>query len=1097
MVCTSLESAHAAVVDLVNDFAASEAHYLSSGYSEAQARVSFIDKLWMALGWDVHHEHQKNPYAQEVKVEDPQKIAGSQRRADYAFHTAPNFRDARFFCEAKKPHRQLKTNSDAAFQTIRYGWSAGTPLGVLTDFEELHILDCRAKPDIDTALSRTIRVFHYKDWLDPQKFAELYYLFSREAFRDGGFDACVSKLPRPKKVGQQPGAPRTGSQPVDAAFLADLEGYRETLAKLLKAADQTLDGDALTELVQRILDRLVFLRFLEDKLIETEIQVQHFSRTAGGHSWAKFLAASRKLDARYNGIVFKQHPILDDPQRLPVDDARFADLCEELSHTKSPYDFNYIPIHILGSIYERFLGKVIVTTDQRARVEEKPEVRKAGGVYYTPEYIVRYICEQTVGRLIEGKSPAQIAKMRFADIACGSGSFLLGVYDLLIRTHGLWYNAHPAEALKENIAQPGKGHQRRKEFIPAVIERGGVLQLTLEKKREILLNNIFGVDLDYQACEVAQLSLYLKLLEDETTASAHQHYLDFHEALLPSLTKNVVCGNSLIGLDLIFSELKLTDREELKLRPMDFESVFPHIFPATLTRQSSAVEETPDGGYIEFGPGEPTRDIVHYSQKIGEKHRKRAVKPRAVPVVEPHGAGFDAIVGNPPYVRQESLPPAVKQYLETHYDSYESTADLYTYFMERCVAELLRPGGRFAYIVSSSFLRTTYGRELRWTLKLHAAVEQIVDFGGLPVFAEAKDTYVCIPVLCKGPQPPEVTIARIDTLKFDDLADEVAKRSYRIPHERLNREAWSLDTNANAAAFAKIMSVGVPLGKYVGAEFFRGILTGLNEAFELSRSQRDTLAKHRPSAPLLKAFVGGSEIKRYRLASEDRHLIVIPTGWTREQMQADGSDAPRSERAAWDWFVAKHPGLAAHLAEFETACRKRQDKGEYWWELRACDYYQHLAAPKLVFPDICKGPRFTVDRSGTYLANTAYCLGVDDLYLLGVLNSRLFWFTIARLSIPFGIRAGEFRYRLIYQYMEKVPIRTLDLTKPGEKKQHDRMVQFVEAMLSIQQQLAAAANETERAHCESKAAGLDRQIDELTYDLYGLTEEERALVQAS
>jgi len=293
------------------------------------------------------------------------------------------------------------------------------------------------------------------------------------------------------------------------------------------------------------------------------------------------------------------------------------------------------------------------------------------------------------------------------------------------------------------------------------------------------------------------------------------------------------------------------------------------------------------------------------------------------------------------------------------------------------------------------------------------------------------------------------------------------------------------------------MKVGVPLGKYVGDEFFRGILTGLNEAFELSRAQRDVLAAHLPSAPLLKPFAGGSEIKRYRLTSQDRHLIVIPTGWTREQMQADGSGAPRSERAAWDWFAAKHPGIAAHLAAFETACRKRQDKGEYWWELRACDYYQHLAAPKLIFPDICKGPRFMVDRSGTYLANTAYCLGVDDLYLLGVLNSRLFWFTIARLSIPFGIRAGEYRYRLIYQYMEKVPIRTLDLTKPDEKKQHDRMVQLVEAMLSIQEQLATATNETDRAHYESKAAGLDRQIDALTCDLYGLTPEERALIASA
>ena len=160
MLCHTLATAHAAVCQLVHDFAANEAYYLSPGYPEAQARISFIDKLWQALGWDVAHENQKNPFQQEVKVEDPQKIGGHSRRADYAFHTHPNFRDARFFCEAKKPSVQLKTDADAAFQTLRYGWNAGTPLAVLTDFEQLHILDCRAKPNVDTALSRSIINLH-------------------------------------------------------------------------------------------------------------------------------------------------------------------------------------------------------------------------------------------------------------------------------------------------------------------------------------------------------------------------------------------------------------------------------------------------------------------------------------------------------------------------------------------------------------------------------------------------------------------------------------------------------------------------------------------------------------------------------------------------------------------------------------------------------------------------------------------------------------------------------------------------------------------------------------------------------------------------
>jgi hypothetical protein len=172
-------------------------------------------------------------------------------------------------------------------------------------------------------------------------------------------------------------------------------------------------------------------------------------------------------------------------------------------------------------------------------VEEKPEVRNAGGVFYTPEYIVRYIVENTVGKLIEGKTPAQIAEMRFADIACGSGSFLLGVYDLLLRYHTKFYNENPGKAKKGDV-----------------MPREGGLHLSLQKKREILVNNIYGVDIDNQAVEVAQLSLYLKLLQDETPGSARQYFLDFEQqALLPTLNKNIACGNSLIGRDVIADDL--------------------------------------------------------------------------------------------------------------------------------------------------------------------------------------------------------------------------------------------------------------------------------------------------------------------------------------------------------------------------------------------------------------------------------------------------------------------------------------------------------------------------------------------------------------
>ena len=469
---TSFGEAWEKIADLSATFKANEARYISPSYQEAEARKDFIDKFFIALGWDVNHDQQTNPYEQEVKVE-PSVSAAGQRRADYAFHLAPNYHDVRFFVEAKKLHGDIAT-ADNYFQTIRYGWNTQTPLAALTDFKQFHVLDCRYRPDIATALHCHVAKYHYGEYSDRKKFAEIYWLFSHEAVADGSLEKRAKELAKPRGKAVQRGLFPDGYQSIDESFLNELDEYRTALARTFKAKDSSLDSDTLTELTQRTLDRLVFLRFLEDKGIEPQRLVDRFGDN--GTAWEDFIAASRRLDGIYNGVVFKHHALLD-AANFRVDDAVFADICENLAHVNSPYDFNAIPIHILGSIYERFLGNVIIATDKRVQVQPKPEVRKAGGVYYTPEYIVRYIVENTIGKLIAGKAPDQIAAMRFADIACGSGSFLLGVFDLLLTYHGQYYNDNPKKARKGDC-----------------IIHDGKLYLSLRKKRDILLNNIYGVD---------------------------------------------------------------------------------------------------------------------------------------------------------------------------------------------------------------------------------------------------------------------------------------------------------------------------------------------------------------------------------------------------------------------------------------------------------------------------------------------------------------------------------------------------------------------------------------------------------------------------
>jgi adenine-specific DNA-methyltransferase len=726
-----MKQAFETIKQLVEDFKNNEKFYLSDKYQESQARQDFIDKFFAALGWDVTHERQKNPYEQEVKIENKVSTQGSQRRADYAFFIAPNFRDVKFYAEAKKPAKNLK---DAAFyhQTIRYGWNSGTSIAILTDFEEFHILDCRYKPDVDDALNRKLEYFHYSEYADEEKFKKIFYLFSRETVANGSLEKYAATLPKPRGGGPrgkaiQRGLFKGGYQPVDEAFLEELDTYRETLAKAFKKENPDLGSEELTEAVQRTIDRLVFIRFLEDKQIEDPQMINY---SEANSAWKKFSAHCRALEPKYNGLVFKKHRVLDDSGFVPPDDNTFADICNELADPSSPYDFDKIPISILGSIYERFLGKVVHATDKRVKVEEKPEVRKAGGVYYTPQYIVRYIVKETVGKLLyatptvstknveptppyqggetqdkisspqrgevsrrdrgvdnldslQGKSPEEIAKMSFADIACGSGSFLIEVYSVLLEYHERYYAAHPEAAKKGDLST-----------------RDGKQVLSLKKRQEILVNNIYGVDIDFQATEVTQLSLYLKLLEEATLNDAVQFSL-LKEKLLPDLKNNIICGNSLIGTDIFDGEL------------------FAHNISSPSSRKQH--------GTLENAQGEVSR------RDEGVEKLKPMNFEDAFPTVMKRG-GFDAVVGNPPYGVEFNI--AERKYFQKTYNADKSGKESYVLFIERAVTLLIN-NGKASYIVPSAWLGSVRFKELREFL-LDQTIQQLIV---LP-FDVFKDAYI-------------------------------------------------------------------------------------------------------------------------------------------------------------------------------------------------------------------------------------------------------------------------------------------------------------------------------------------------------------------
>jgi hypothetical protein len=1002
-VATSLDEGFQAVQVLVKDFHAGTAHFLSPEYQEAAVRKDYIDKFFVALGWDVDHDIQRNPFEQEVKLENRVTVGGAQRRADYAFFIAPNFRDPRFLVEAKKPAGGLAT-ADNYFQTTRYGWHKQNLLAGLTDFLELHLLDCRYKPNIDTALQRCVRKYHYTDYADAEKFAEIYWLLSREAVASNSLDKLATSLPQPKKTAKQHRLFTGGYQGLDESFLQELDEHRLALARAFKSQNHDLDSGTLTELTQRTLDRLVFMRFLEDKLIEPEHFVPRFGQH--GPAWYDFVAESRRLDTIYDGIVFKRHDILDAPG-FPVDNHAFLLICEALCHLNSLYDFNEIPIHILGSIYERFLANVIVATGKRVRIEPKPEVRKAGGVFYTPDYVVRYIVEETVGKLIEGKTPAQIARMRFADIACGSGSFLLAVFDLLLRHHTRYYNGNPTKARKGDC-----------------ILRDGVLHLSLEKRRDILLNNIYGVDIDPQAVEVTQLSLDLKLLEEETLASARSYQRLMHAALLPPLNQNIVCGNSLIEQDILHGKLFAAD-EERRLNPMSFRGRFPEAVAA---------------------------------------------------------GGFDAIVGNPPYIRMEALTE-IKDYLKSHYASHAERADLYAYFIERAHT-LLKPGGRFGMIVSNKFLRANYGKQLREFLTANAAVERIVDLAGLPVFPGA--TVRTILLLTSRAAHGDRGVFYCPPLALDSfaavasnavpLAQAIRGIGHEVPAGALTQPIWGFAASGAERLLARLKEMSTTLATYCNGQICRGIVSGLTAAFLIDGAKRQAILDANPeAAEIIKPVLNGRQIRRYYMRPGDQYLI-----YTFHGVQ-----------------IRKYPAIEEHLRPFRSQLVKRATK-QAWYELQQPQlrFVPLMEGAKIIFPDIAMSPRFCFDAAGYYGTNTTYFIPGADLYLLSILNSKLGYFYFRETCA--GLEGKTDIYlRFFGQYLEGFPVHQPDPTNCADRTRRDRLALLAEQMTQAQNLRARARTDRDKDYYENRLLALDREIDETVYELYALTENEIALVEQS
>ncbi|MBW7943049.1 MAG: N-6 DNA methylase, partial [Candidatus Kuenenia stuttgartiensis] len=437
--------------------------------------------------------------------------------------------------------------------------------------------DTTIKPNAKDKAS-TARIFYCTFQEYAQHWDYIASIFSKDAILKGSFDQFLKDNKKKK-----------GTTAVDKEFLKEMEKWRNDLAKNI-ALRNSVSIQSLNYVVQATIDRILFLRICEDRNIEEYGRLQKLTNKT--NIYEKLTEIFKQADEKYNSGLFhfrkeKESPGTPDEVSLSlkIDDKILKEIITALYYP-SPYEFSVISADILGNVYEQFLGKVIrLTPAGQAKVEEKPEVKKAGGVYYTPQYIVKYIVENTVGELLKDKTPMMVAgkvkghtPLRILDPACGSGSFLIYAYQYLLDWHRDWYTSD----IKK------KGTAQAKKWQDAVYQGPGKQwYLTTREKKSILTNNIFGVDIDHQAVEVAKLNLLLKVLEGENQETLGTNLKLFQERALPDLSQNIKCGNSLIGSDYYTFQGKgqkdlfqVNDEEKYKINAFDWEVEFPEIFKA-------------------------------------------------------------------------------------------------------------------------------------------------------------------------------------------------------------------------------------------------------------------------------------------------------------------------------------------------------------------------------------------------------------------------------------------------------------------------------------------------------------------------------------
>ena len=1054
--CTSqgsIEDIHS----LVEGFRANLRNLRDEHTPEAVIRQEYIDTFWKLLGWDVANDTHRSLAEKDVVIEamvgtlEGEKIRS--RRPDYIFRI-DGF--TRFVVEAKPPHIDIQTDKDAIFQAKTYAWSAQIPFAVLTNFEQFRLFDATikpyyAEPDRGIVSDFDLRFEDYTTQWDI-----LWKIFSRSGVAGGSLEQLLATIKRVRKGRRIRGIDRMlidlrGSEPVDRVFLQHLEDFRLRFARALYNENSnnfpeanTHHGAArLTEATQRLIDRLVFIRVCEDRDITPYGELRDILNSCSKNRldlYSELIKKFRRFDEEYNGYIFKPHF----SEQLKVPPELLADFIRSIYMPEGAYRFEAIGDDLLGIIYERFLGSTITVKQNNVEAEPKPEVRHAGGVYYTPRFVVDTIIRRVVGPKIKDKKPYEVLNTKILDPACGSGSFLIATLQFLIDHCIQYISEHPNAA-----EMPASTRSRTKKITIAFKDNEGNWHLSPKFRSQLLSTCIYGIDIDAQAVEVTIMSLYLKLLEGRLPPHWQRDFLQ--SRLLPPLDNNICCGNSLLS-------------------QTDFDKYWDNKF-GTL-----------------FGGDE---DLKFRINAFDWNSQTRGFGR----LLDEH-KGFDCIIGNPPYIRVQELRKWEPEECEFYKKQYTSAAkgnyDIYVVFIERGL-QLLAPDGLLGFICPHKFWQATYGKGIREIVTKGNHIVSIIDFKDQQVF-RGVSTYTAIHVFSNNSYCETISYSCIEKLSdgesqcFSIDSDKSIRDvvSFKAVHP-ISSEAWVFRNKSCESWCIYVAKDNTPLSE-VASEIFVGLQTSADDVFLFKKYDTgekvihvwsDVLQKKvQIESSLLKSVVRSGNINRY---------IAQPTALVLFPYKIDNNEA---KIISQDSMEKKFPLAWHYLKQNEKFLRQRESNKfdhEEWYGLMRKNL-EKWEGPKIMVPYMVTELNAFYDDVGNFFFVNVTTGGfgihsnkIDSWLLTAYLSSSL-------LDTWFKTQAGKFHggyFGANKQYIEDLPIK-LPITKQ-ESKLASEIISLSKSLHKLKKRIQITRlSDRERERHEREIEANELQVNELVCKLYGV-----------